>query len=215
MINKPAEPNLDRILMSAKYRYSVTGETANLVQDLESVVAACWGQMTSLQREQLMSCAAVASLLNPVQAAQPTPVALPHYHHIVTYSSDADEENMFQSMLVLWYQVADILRQMPAGTIAKYQGGNLFVGALDGELYMFDSPDLDGASQTFNMFRPDDFNGIGESDLQDIRDQLAVWLQNPTYDDSVSPDSISEAIIHNYGDSHSEQHWAWDGVVGR
>lgn len=212
MINKHTSPDLDRILKSAKYRYTVTGESSDLLQDLENVVSACWELMTPSQREQLMSCAVVADLLNPVQAAQPTPVALPHYHHVVTYSSHVDEENMFQSLLVHWYQVADILRQLPAGTVASYQGGSLFVGALNGELYMFDSPDLDEASRDFNMFRPDDFNGIGADDLETIRDHLVLWLQNPTYADPVSPEAISGAIIYNYSDSHNVAHWVWDQI---
>lgn len=212
MIDKLATPDLDRILKSAKYRFTVTGESGDLAHDLETVVAACWGVMTTPQREQLMSCTEIAGLLNPAQAPDVTPVALPHYHHVVTYSSHDDEENMFQSLLVHWYQVADILRQLPAGTVANYPGGSLFMGALNGELYMFDSPDLDEASTSFNMFRPDDFNGIGEDDLETIRDNLVSWLQNPTYDDPVSPEAIMGAVIYNYSDSNNVAHWVWDGI---
>jgi hypothetical protein len=204
---------LDLIINSAKNRFIISGDGADQVRDLEGIISECWGLMTTAQRELLMYSKLVCELRSPIPTSVPETVSLPHHHHVVTYSSHQPEETMFQSMLVRWYEVADILRQQPAGTVAKYLGGSLFMGSMNGELYLFDSPDLDIGSQDWNMFRPDDFNGIGESDLEDIRDHLVEWLQNQTYDAPVSPEAVAAAINHTYTDPHSQPHWTWDGVV--
>ncbi|MCY1457015.1 hypothetical protein D9M71_742730 [compost metagenome] len=84
---------------------------------------------------------------------------------------------------------------------------------MDGELFMFDSPDLSRDSIGWNTFRPDDFNGIGASDLNDIHDFLIAWTETPAFGTPVHPELVSGTIEQNYDKASSRPYWKWDGIT--
>ena len=210
MTTKNECPELSMIFKGAWDRALKVSSFGNPSEHFEAVIAECWNIMTPVQRDKLMNCDVVVNLCTFTMPESAEVVSIPHHHHAVTYSSYPEEEAAFQQVMGLWYQVADILRQLPAGTVASYQGGSLFMGEKSGELYMFDSPDLSRNSSGWNTFRPDDFNGIGASDLQEICDLLLLWLLTPTYAAPINPELIAATIEHNYDAATSRPYWVWD-----
>lgn len=208
---KHVVPELALIFKAVQQHASNTAGPGTPVTVLEGVVEECWGIMNPAQRDQLLASKVVSDLRGISQVEPAVIVALPHNHRVVTYYvAGSAAETMFQSLLAVWYQVADILRQKPAGTVATYKGGSLVMGEMNGELFMFDSPDVGNNSHDWNMFRPDDFNGIDADDLQQIRDSLQLWLENPVYDAPINPELVSAAITHHYSNTSSRPHWSWD-----
>ncbi|SPZ05320.1 Uncharacterised protein [Pseudomonas luteola] len=138
---------------------------------------------------------------------------LPHYHHPISYSVFECEEDSFQSMLAVWYQVADLLRTQPPGTTINYSTGELVMGSIDGELYMFDSQDLSPTMDAHDctLFRPDEFE-TDITDMDNIRCALEEWLKSPQYSLSVDPETLAEAIRNTY-EAESQANWRWNGKV--
>lgn len=141
---------------------------------------------------------------------------LPHHHHPVTYSKPGSvTENSFQAMLCVWYKVADILRTLPAGTLIRYPQGYLFMCELNGELFMFESMDVDPGAESsdFNSFRPDDFEGIDEHEFDQIKVDLEKVLASELVTASIASQVAADAISGRYTLDHSSvANWIWDGV---
>lgn len=140
----------------------------------------------------------------------------PHRHNEVTYAAAGSvTETSFQAMLGVWYQVADKLRAMPPGTLMRYPEGYLFMGELNGELFMFESMDVEPGMKScnFNLFRPDDFNGIDEAEFDQIKSGLESLLAaGPEYA-AIDPEVIANAIDITYLTvTPSVANWLWDGV---
>lgn len=138
----------------------------------------------------------------------------PHHHHPFHYAKhDSLTDLSFQAMLMVWYQVADMLRHQPPGTLLRYACGTLVMGALNGELFMFDSPDVSPGDQStdFNLFRPQDFEGIDEHEFDAIRKGLLEVLASRPVFTRIDPQILAKAIEHNFrGSSIAE--WCWEGA---
>lgn len=214
MTTKISSPELDVIFKAVQVSAGNTDGHSHHVTALESVIAECWVIMSPAQRKELQASKLLTNLNGAptCNAASVEVVALPHHHHNYTYSKDSAEEAMFQSMLVVWYQLADMLRQHPPGTVLQYDGGELVMGEMNGELFMFESMDMSRNIHGWNTFRPQDFNGIGESDWENIRDSLEVWLEHPSFAERINPELVSQAIMNNYADASSRPHWVWDSA---
>ncbi len=144
-------------------------------------------------------------------------VPRPHHHNPITYAAHGSvTERSFQAMLAVWYTVADILRTKPAGTVIRYQQGHLLMGDLDGELFMFESMELntDSDATDFSMFRPDDFNGIDEHEFDRVKKDLETALKSGLEFNSKAPELVAKAISQNYM-KPSVENWVWDGVPGQ
>jgi hypothetical protein len=209
MMNEHEIPELNMIFRGAWDRANKVSPPSNPASHLEAVIAECWNIMTPVQRDNLMNRDVVANLCTFKMPESAEVVSIPHLHHALTYSSHPEEEAAFQQVVGVWYQIADILRQMPAGTVAAYQGGSLVMGEMGGELFLFDSMDLSRTCSDWNTFRPDDFNGIGASDLNDIHELLVAWLESPKYAAPINPELISATIKHNYDAATSQPYWTW------
>lgn len=139
----------------------------------------------------------------------------PHKRTEMTYTSHEEEEASFQQLLTVWNQVSDILVTKPAGTLADYEGGTLVMGELHGSIVMFDSPDIcaKAVKPDANLFRIEDFDGIGKSDFDQIQVNLKEWLEAPRFLE-MEPVLIAKCIEYNYRpDATSSPFWAWDGKL--
>lgn len=138
-------------------------------------------------------------------------VAFPHPHTPVTYYAAENVE--FQAMLTVWYQVADMLRLQPPGTLIEYTNGTFLVmGEVAGKLVMFDSIDIgwDSTKPGISFIPPERFDGIDGEDLDTLRESLEAWLANPVFHQAYTGEFIAQVITHNTG-LPSEPNWVWCG----
>lgn len=142
------------------------------------------------------------------------PVTLEHNQPPLSYSSyDKAEEACFQALVVDWYKAAEIMRIKPPGTVAKLDSDtSLVMGELNGELYLFESPDLDPLSTDCNLFRPEDWDGIGEHEFEQFGTWLRNWLASPEFSPMMAPDKVAANIDHNFRpEQPSVADWIWAG----
>jgi len=99
---------------------------------------------------------------------------------------------------MVWNQVAPILAAAPAGTIAKVDSESLFVAPLNGALAMFLSADLSPSTVDGNIFRPEDFDGIGADEFAELQGALERWMAAPTYDTPCTPFHLADVLAANY-----------------
>lgn len=141
--------------------------------------------------------------------------AFPHKPAACTYSTAGSvTEQSFQRMLNAWNSVAAILRTKPAGTMIPYGSGTLLMGEFEGALVMFDSPDADPEIKhgDFNLFRPDDFDGIDEEEFDRIHADLIAWQAGEPVYLTIDPNSVAAAIDGNFCiSSESVADWTWNG----
>ncbi|EHK69127.1 hypothetical protein PPL19_20781 [Pseudomonas psychrotolerans L19] len=136
--------------------------------------------------------------------------ALPLQLCVHRYYSRA-EDPAFQQLLVVWNQVAPILAAAPAGTIAKVDSESLFVAPLNGTLAMFLSADLTPTAVDGNIFRPEDFDGIGADEFAELQSALERWMAAPTYDTPCTPSHLADVLAANYGEAEAPREWRWSG----
>ena len=123
--------------------------------------------------------------------------ALPLQLCVRRYYSRA-EDPAFQQLLVVWNQVAPILAAAPAGTIAK----------VDSE---FLSADLTPTAVDGNIFRPEDFDGIGADEFAELQSALERWMTAPTYDTPCTPSHLADVLAANYQEVGAPRGWRWSG----
>jgi len=121
------------------------------------------------------------------------------------------EDPAFQQLLVVWNQVASILAAAPAGTIAKVDSESLFVAPGDGALAMFLSADLSPTAVDGNIFRPEDFDGIGAEEFAELQSALEQWMAAPTYDTPCTPSHLADMLAANYRGVGAPREWWWSG----
>lgn len=136
--------------------------------------------------------------------------ALPLQLCVHRYCSRA-EDPAFQQLLVVWNQVAPILAAAPAGTIAKVDSESLFVAPVDGALAMFLSADLSPTAVDGNIFRPEDFDGIGADEFAELQGALERWMAAPTYDTPCAPSHLADVLAANYREVGAPREWQWSG----
>lgn len=136
--------------------------------------------------------------------------ALPLQLCVHRYYSRA-EDPAFQQLLVVWNQVASILAAAPAGTIAKVDSESLFVAPVGGALAMFLSADLSLKAVDGNIFRPEDFDGIGADEFAELQGTLERWMAAPTYDKPCTPSHLADLLAANYGEAEAPREWRWSG----
>lgn len=140
----------------------------------------------------------------------------PLHHHELHFYSESDDP-AFVKMLLSWYAVADVLKQHPPGTIAEYGGKSpnyLFMATVNGELIMFETPDHPNTAtdgEPWNIYRPDNFEGIGEEEFDVIRVDLETWLANPTFGVPASRHVIADAVVRGHREVDSDPDWVWIG----
>lgn len=137
---------------------------------------------------------------------------LQHKQPPLTYTHDGKAgETCFEALVVDWYKAAEIMRLMPPGTVAKLDSGtSLVMGELNGALYLFESPDLDPISAECNLFRPEDWSGIGVSEFEQFSTWLRSWLASPEYSTPVAAETVAACIDQNYQPAQpSIAHWIW------
>lgn len=140
----------------------------------------------------------------------PSTPALPLQLCVHRYYSRA-EAPAFQQLLVVWNQVASILAAAPAGTIAKVDSESLFVAPLNGALAMFLSADLSPTAIDGNVFRPEDFDGIGAEEFAELQSALEQWMAAPTYDTPCTPSHLADVLAANYREIGAPREWRWSG----
>lgn len=141
--------------------------------------------------------------------------AFPHKTVACTYSTEGSAtEQSYQRMLTAWNQVSELLRSKPAGTLIPYATGTLVMAEFDGELVMFDSPDIEPhiSNGSFNLFRPEDFDGIDELVFDEIHAGLVSILSAEPECVTMDPAYVALGIMENYR-AESEPNWVWDGVA--
>ncbi|ONN71232.1 hypothetical protein [Pseudomonas oryzihabitans] len=136
--------------------------------------------------------------------------ALPLQLCVHRYYSRA-EDPAFQQLLVVWNQVAPILAAAPAGTIAKVDSESLFVAPFNGALAMFLSADLTPTAVDGNIFRPEDFDGIGADEFAELQGALERWMAAPTYDTPCTSSHLADVLAANYGEAEAPREWRWSG----
>lgn len=123
---------------------------------------------------------------------------VPCYCH---YPSQA-ENRAFQSMLGAWNKVAKVLAAAPVGTVANLGGGEyLLMVLVDGQLHMAISPDYEPGSADINVHRPEDFDGIGEEELGEIKAKLEEWLADNRYAPPTDGKTLVKIVESNYSAS--------------
>lgn len=136
--------------------------------------------------------------------------ALPLQLCVHRYYSRA-EDPAFQQLLVVWNQVAPILAAAPTGTIAKVDSESLFVAPVDGALTMFLSADLSPNSVDGNVFRPEDFDGIGADEFAKLQSAFEQWMATPTYDTPYASSHLADVLAANYQEVGAPREWRWSG----
>ncbi|RED00343.1 MULTISPECIES: hypothetical protein [Pseudomonadaceae] len=121
------------------------------------------------------------------------------------------EDPAFQQLLVVWNQMAPILAAAPAGTIAKVDSESLFVAPVGGALAMFLSADLSPTAVDGNIFRPEDFDGIGADEFAELQGALEHWMAAPTYDTPCTPSHLADVLGANYREAGAPREWQWSG----
>lgn len=124
-------------------------------------------------------------------------LALPLQLCVHRYYSRA-EAPAFQQLLVVWNQVAPILAAAPAGTIARVDGESLFIALLDGPLALFLSQDLSPTTVDCNVFRPEDFEGIGAGEFAELQSALERWMAAPVYQQACTPSHLTLVLASAY-----------------
>lgn len=140
----------------------------------------------------------------------PSTPALPLQLCVHRYYSRA-EDPAFQKLLVVWNQVAPILAAAPAGTIAKVDSESLFVAPVGNALAMFLSADLTPTAVDGNIFRPEDFDGIGAEEFAELQGALERWMAAPTYDTPCTPYHLADVLAANYQEPGAPREWQWSG----
>lgn len=109
------------------------------------------------------------------------------------------EDRAFQSMLEAWNKVAKVLAAAPVGTVADLGGGEyLLMVIVGGQLHMAISPDYEPGSADINVHRPEDFDGIGEEELGEIKAKLEQWLANNRYAPPTDGKTLAKIAESNY-----------------
>ncbi|AXA66814.1 hypothetical protein [Pseudomonas oryzihabitans] len=121
------------------------------------------------------------------------------------------EDPAFQQLLVVWNQVVSILAAAPAGTIAKVDSESLFAAPVDGALTMFLSAELSSTAVDGNVFRPEDFDGIGAEEFTELQSALEQWMAAPTYDTPCTPSHLADVLAANYQEPGAPREWQWSG----
>lgn len=117
------------------------------------------------------------------------------------YPSQA-EDPAFQSMLEAWNKVAKVLAAAPVGTVANLGGGEyLLMMLVDGQLHMAISSDYEPGSADINVHRPEDFDGIGEEELGEIKAKLEEWLADNRYAPPTDGKTLVKIVESNYSAS--------------
>lgn len=112
------------------------------------------------------------------------------------------EDPAFQSMLEAWNKVAQVLAAAPVGTVADLGGGEyLLMMVVGGQLHMAISPDYEPGSAEVNVHRPEDFDGISEEELGEIRAKLDQWLTNNRYAQPTDGKTLAKIAESSYSAS--------------
>jgi hypothetical protein len=105
-------------------------------------------------------------------------------------------------MLEVWNEVARVLAAAPVGTVADLGGCEyLLMVVVGGQLYMAISPDYEPGSAEVNVHRPEDFDGIGEEELGEIRAKLDQWLTSNRYALPTDGETLAKITERNYSAS--------------
>lgn len=149
--------------------------------------------------------------------AKVTPKAYPlnhrYYQHIRPQLNEA-----LSKWLEGWYEIADQLKTMPAGTQARLEEDGKFVGTLvlaplNGELYMFwASPGgLDGEPKFCSLGGPQN-RALSPRAGTYIKNAhlMSKWLANPQFDAPIDTKHLA-AVVSHYYQAESDESWVWDG----
>ncbi|MFV3332582.1 hypothetical protein ACNFIA_16720 [Pseudomonas sp. NY15437] len=100
------------------------------------------------------------------------------------YSSHEDERIAYERMQMVGFKVAEILLNMPLGTMADLgQGEFLFVADYEGEVHVFSTHDWrdECALNDVNWFFQSDYQGLSADDLDEHRAEMERWLESPVF----------------------------------
>lgn len=112
------------------------------------------------------------------------------------------EDPAFQSMLEVWNRVAQELAAAPVGTVADLDGGEyLLMVVVGGKMHMAISSDYEPGSADINVHRPEDFDGIGEEELGEIKAKLEHWLANNRYAPPTDGKTLAKIAESNFSAS--------------
>lgn len=142
-----------------------------------------------------------------------TPLAampFPFHHYPMTYGNAVNES--FQRLLVIWNQVADILKTKPPGTMIRAGNDGFVMGVMNGELAMFISEDLlqVDSDVTSCVYSIEYLNSASVAVLDEITAALSAWMKFQAYSFEVDPTHIANVLRHAYK-SESVALWKWNG----
>ncbi|WP_277594368.1 hypothetical protein [Pseudomonas chlororaphis] len=132
------------------------------------------------------------------------PNALDLNRAINTYSSDEAERLAYQRMQEVGFKIADILIEMPLGTMADLgQGECLFVAPYAGRIEVFSTPDWHDNCRwgDVNWFFLNDYQGLAAEDLDEHRVTMENWLKNPVFRQCVPADNAFKVVA-------AQEEWA-------
>jgi len=116
---------------------------------------------------------------------------------INTSSSDEAERIAYERMQQVGFKIADILMEMPLGTMSDLgQGECLFVAPHGGKMEIFSTPDWhdDCRWNEVSWFFLNDFQGLGTDDLDEHRILMENWLKNPVFRQCVPADNAFKVL---------------------
>jgi hypothetical protein len=101
---------------------------------------------------------------------------------LTKYSTYKAEQAAYEAMQMSAFKVADALIKKGNGSYAEISGSYWWVSPVDNKLEIVSAPDDSFSDpESSSVFLASGFDGLAADDLDNIRQNLDIWLDNPTF----------------------------------